>query len=183
MVVCYSLSRAKRLHSLDSAESSPIENDPYFSYVPEPANKIFFQMGPHCKTLLALNSQISRSVNHVLIPPTSLHMQLDSDSAYEGDNDLPQVKCSNTKQKYAARGKTQGKYLKVSGKVKSHRLATEPQSPENLPISDNEQDKQYSPGDSQANSYTQRNATQVEGNAHSILCKQLHILTYQMLLK
>ena len=99
-------------------------------------------------------------------------MQLDSDSAYEGDTDLPQVKCSNTKQKYAARGKTQGKYLKVSGKVKSHRLATEPQSPENLPISDNEQDKQYSPGDSQANSYTQRNATQVEGNAVSLYSVQ-----------
>ncbi|MCG8077951.1 MAG: DDE-type integrase/transposase/recombinase, partial [Candidatus Thiodiazotropha taylori] len=169
MVVCDSLSRAKPVHSLDSAESSPNENDPYFPYVPEPANKIFFPNGSTLQDIISTEqSNQQKSVNNVLIPPTSLHMQLDNDSAYEGDTDLPQVKCSDTKRKYVARGKTQGKFHRVSGKVKSPRLATKPQSPENSQISDNEQNKQFSPGNSQNTYYTQGDTTDVEGNSASL---------------
>ena len=85
MVVCDSLSRARPIHSLESEESSPNENDPYFPFVPEPVNEILLPNGSSLQEVIC-NEQTEqsnqlKSVNHVLIPPTSLSMQTDNDSA------------------------------------------------------------------------------------------------------
>ena len=108
MIVCDSLSRAKPIHSVDSEESSPNENDPYFPYVPEPVNKIRLPNGPSLQEIICTEQPpAQQSVNHVLIQPSFLHKLQDCDSAYDGDTDLPQVKRSKIKRKSAVRGKIQ----------------------------------------------------------------------------
>ena len=108
MIVCDSLSRAKPIHSVDSEESSPNENDPYFPYVPEPVNKIRLPNGSSLQEIICTEQPpAQQSVNHVLIQPSFLHKLQDCDSAYDGDTDLPQVKRSKIKRKSAVRGKIQ----------------------------------------------------------------------------
>ena len=95
MIVCDSLSRAKPIHSVDSEDSSPNENDPYFPYVPEPVNKIRLQNGSSMQEIICTEQPpAQQSVNHVLLQPSFLHKLQDCDSAYDGDTDLPQVKRS-----------------------------------------------------------------------------------------
>ena len=110
MILCDSLSRAKPIHSVDSEESSPNENDPYFPYVPEPVNKIRLPNGSSLQEIICTEQPPEQqSVNHVLIQPSFLHKLQDwsCDSAYDGDTDLPQVKRSKIKRKSAVRGKIQ----------------------------------------------------------------------------
>ena len=147
IVVCDSLSRARPIHSLDSAESNPNENDPYFPFVPEPVNKILPKGSSLQDVISTEQANQQKSVNPGLIPHAML---LDNDSAYEGDTYLPQVKCSDISLKFAVRGKIQRKFLKPSGKVQSRRLATESRLSEDLSESDNERDEQTSASNSDA---------------------------------
>ena len=137
MVVCDSLSRARPIHSLDSEESSPNENEPYFPFVTEPVNEILLPNGSSLQEVIC-NEQTEqsnqlKSVNHVLIPPTSLSMQPDNDSAYEGDTDLPEVKNVDNRYKSTNRGKIQRKNPK-----KSLRLATKSYISEGISENENE---------------------------------------------
>ena len=118
MVVCDSLSRAKPVHSVDSAESSPNEEDPYFPFVPEPVNEILLPNGSSLQDMInTCPANQQQSVNHVLIPPTSVNSLLDNDPAYDGDTDLPQVKHCGVRRK-SDRGKTQRKIPRPSVKQK-----------------------------------------------------------------
>ena len=68
MVVCDSLSRAKPIHSVDSEESRPNENDPYFPYVPEPVNKIRLPNGSSLQEIICTEQPpAQQSVNHVFV--------------------------------------------------------------------------------------------------------------------
>ena len=114
MVVCDSLSRARPMHSVDSEESSPNENDPYFPNVPEPVIKIHLPNGSSLQEIICIEQPPAQhSVKHLLIQPSSFQTLQDCDSAYDGDTDLPQVKPSKIKRKSAVRGKIQTNFPRL----------------------------------------------------------------------
>ena len=166
MVVCDSLSRARPVHSLDSAESSPNENDPYFPFVPEPANEILLPNGSSLQEVICTEqSNQLNSVNHILLPPTSLSMQPDIDSAYEGDTDLPKVKNVDNRYKSTGRGKIKRKIPK-----QSRRLATKSHISKGISENENECGKPMVVHNSDATNYEKRDSTQ---NDKEILLQHL----------
>lgn len=163
MVVCDSLSRAHPVHSVDSAESSPNEIDPYFPFVPEQVNEIMLPNGSNLQDMISTGqSNQQKSVNHVSIPPTSLRSLHDNDSAYDGDTDLPQVKSRDSRRRSVPHGKTQGKLLRPFVKTQSHRHAANPQ----LLYSDAESDTQSSVRTEQSvdTDCVQQNTSQIANN-------------------